>query len=163
MSSRTTRWALMLLACAVLAGLGSGLMDSIQFHYHESLPGRQGWNAEYWNPEHSWRYKYARTELNTLQPAPDNWYYRTFDIAYQERYPLSATALAWTTDAWHLAKTISWGTLRLALVFVLVEFFRMAYEVRGKSWWKWLLAYVVLWLILTIVQAIGFHLIYSWL
>jgi len=159
---RSRIWLIVLGSCLLVAGLSNGLMDSLQFHYHESIPGRNGWNAEFWNPQHSWRYKYARDAHNRLQSAPDNWYYNTFNLSYKERFPLSATALAWTTDAWHLAKTLAWGALRFALVFVLVGFYRQAYSAAGPVW-KWAVVLAGLWLLLTGWQAVGFHLLYSWL
>lgn len=51
--------------------------------------------------EQSWRRKYD-DDVSGLTHAPDNWYYRLFKIPFKERFPLSATALVWLTDGYHL-------------------------------------------------------------
>lgn len=48
--------------------------------------------------EQSWLRKYS----DGLIQAPKNWYYRVFKIPYKEKFPLSATALVFVTDGYHL-------------------------------------------------------------
>jgi hypothetical protein len=59
-----------------------------------------------------------------LVKSPNTWYYRTFKIEHKERFPLSATALVFLTDGFHL------------MLFMAINFFTLAIEV-GK-FYEWL-------------------------
>jgi hypothetical protein len=69
-----------------LAGLSEGAMDTLQFHYYESI-FKDFKNQLYWNPEISWKNKY-----------------KDGDSASGPRFPLSTTFLVGFTDAWHTFK-----------------------------------------------------------
>ena len=57
------------------------------------------------------------------RPAPNNWYYNTFEIKYKEKFPLSATALVALTDGYHLMQHIMKPLLVLSIVFYEPIFF----------------------------------------
>lgn len=60
--------------------------------------GSDSWVNKYefkWSPDDS-----------GFTKAPDNWYYRFFNLTYKERFPLSATALVLFTDGYHLFQFI---------------------------------------------------------
>ncbi len=73
----------------------------------------------------SWVRKYKRKqeadvpELYFQVEAPNTWYYRFFKIQYKERFPLSATALVFLTDGFHLMQWLAINFLTLAIAFSL--------------------------------------------
>jgi len=48
-----------------------------------------------------------------------NLYYRTFKIEYKERFPLSATALVFLTDGFHLMQWLAINFFTLSIAFAL--------------------------------------------
>ena len=70
----------------ILAGVAEGVMDTLQFHYHNSK-FQNFKNHLFWDPYHSWRNKYQNGDPNK-----------------GERFPFSTTLLVGFTDAWHLFK-----------------------------------------------------------
>jgi len=67
---------------------------------------------------HSWARKYY-TFLWDNAVAPDNWYYRFFKIKHKERFPLSATALVFLTDGFHLMQWLAINFFTLSIAFAL--------------------------------------------
>lgn len=114
-----------------LAGLANGVMDTLAFHYETSKASN--WNYFFWNPKYSWKNKY-----------------KNFDETQGPRFPGSTTWLVWTTDGWHLSKTIYLAMQRAALVLAVAAF-------TSWSWW----VYPMIWVWLIFVHAGGFHLSYS--
>lgn len=51
--------------------------------------------------------------------APKNWYYRFFKIKYKERFPLSATALVFLTDGYHMCQFLMFLFLSLSITFAI--------------------------------------------
>lgn len=81
--------------------------------------GKLKWSGKhttFWG-NNSWmrKYNFKGDMYNDLPP--NNWYYRTFNIDYRERFPLSATALVFLTDGMHLMQFVY--HLCLALSFSL--------------------------------------------
>jgi len=72
--------------CSFGAGLWSGQMDALQFHYCSIKREFPSINDQWFNPAISCENKY----YNHIPP--------------REAYPLSTTALVWTTDQWHFAQ-----------------------------------------------------------
>lgn len=134
---------LLILALLLCADLCNGFMDSIQFHWADSLPGRRNWPAQWWNPAYSWKNKYDHDEqgkmIKPLRPA----------------YWGSTTFLSWTTDAWHFFKLMYRGLLRTVVVILASLAFRAA-GVRMSFWIA-----LILWFGIAMWQAVGFHLTYS--
>lgn len=56
----------------------------------------------WWSDSWIRKYKIDPKRSNQFIPAPDNWYYKLFKITYKEIFPLSATALVFLTDGYHL-------------------------------------------------------------
>jgi len=86
------------------AGFFNGVGDNLQFHYSETIfpqPGERFlWGGhQYWNPSVSWRNKY-----------------KDWPSDRSEAFPLSTSALAWTTDAWHLTNTLERTAHRITIV-----------------------------------------------
>lgn len=136
----------LLLISFLVVGVLVGVMDTVSFHYTTSIFADS--KSTFWNPDESWKNKYQVNTEGELTTAPNTWYYRTFDLKYKERFPLSATALVFTTDAWHLSKALLWMIVRVWIVFLTVPW---------GDWKGWGLTYILLY----VVQAVGFHLIYS--
>ena len=134
----------------ILAGIFNGLMDSIQFHYSSSIPARQEWNAQYWNPLISWENKYkTNSEGILIQPL-------------QAKFIGSKTVFVWTTDAWHLLKMLYNTFLKMAIVLLFVDVYLLLSDKKFKKL-GYAVAYAIVFFSLYIIQATGFHLIYTFL
>lgn len=72
----------------VLAGMSEGVMDTLQFHYSNSIFYHLK-NKLFWNPEISWKNKY-----------------KDGDPKKGEKFLFSTTLFVSLTDAWHLFKLI---------------------------------------------------------
>jgi hypothetical protein len=90
----------------------------------------------------SWKRKYKRAPSRQgivsaydLYPAPDNWYYNTFKIDHEEKFPWSATALVFVTDGVHLFQWLFIKFILLALT--------LAYDNGFHFDWKW---FLILWI-----------------
>jgi len=84
----------LLVVLAVIAGIGKAAMDTIQFHFDDSLFDSRGMNKFFWDPYFSWRNKYKN--------------------GYPENGPkffLSTTVLVFLTDGWHLMQFITWNSI----------------------------------------------------
>jgi hypothetical protein len=129
----------------VIAGAANGVMDTLQFHYPSSRFAQKEKQA-FWNPAISWQNKYKRDADGALiRPLVP-------------RFPGSTTILAWTTDAWHLFKTIHFAALRTALVLALSLGIRLAPRRQPRlnvALW------CAVWIVLVFIQAAGFHLTYT--
>lgn len=125
----------------VAAGLANGLMDHLAFHY----AGRPA-PSSYWNPKESWQNKYRHDdEGNLVRPL-------------QPAFTGSTTVLAWTTDGWHLMKTLMMAAFRTALVLLAAQVWTWS-----RRRWMNRVAWAGAWIGLAAVQAIGFHITYSWI
>lgn len=97
------------------------------------------------------RNKYAEDERGALIPAPGGWYYKLFKLKYKERFPLSATALVWLTDRWHMWKSLGQFCTRTAPVLLATDLHDMPVWQAGAAW-------IALWG----VQGLLFHTRYTW-
>lgn len=64
-------------------------------------PDEQEDDESFWGKD-SWRRKWATTPFGEFVTNSNNWYDQTFDLAYKERFPGSATIFVWLTDGFHL-------------------------------------------------------------
>jgi hypothetical protein len=127
-------------ALVIIAGLANGIMDTLQFHYSQSI---FPYNSEFWNPDLSWKNKWKQIDGELVQPLTP-------------RFFGSSTFLVWTTDAWHLFQTIMFAAFRTAIVLALASVWRIA-----KGWYN-VLAWTGIWILFQIIQSVGFHIMYSW-
>lgn len=131
------RLAIVLLLLFLAHGF-KGVSDTLQFHYEGSPFAALGSEA-FWNPEESWKAKYARDEAGEpLRPL-------------REDFPGSSTLFVATTDAWHLSQSLQYACIRLAICLLAVPLLG----------WRGGWAYVGLYTLIWTVQAAGFHLTYS--
>jgi hypothetical protein len=72
----------------ILAGMSEGVMDTLQFHYSNSIFYSLK-NKLFWNPQISWQNKY-----------------KNGDPTDGAKFPLSTNLLVGLTDAWHLFKLL---------------------------------------------------------
>lgn len=122
----------------LLAGMANGVMDDLQFHYYDSIASN--WNEQFWNPEISWRNKYASTEEGALvRPL-------------QSKFFGSTSFLVFLTDGWHLFKFIFLLCLHMLIALLLV---------RQKWTWKTLVKTTLIWLAVYSLQTAGFYITYS--
>lgn len=68
-----------------VAGLADGTSETLKFHYNK-FDSKFKANDSYWNPEVSWRNKYNENQ--------------------QPKYFGSTSFLVWTTDGYHLMRTV---------------------------------------------------------
>ncbi|WP_116126928.1 hypothetical protein [Lewinella sp. IMCC34183] len=130
------RLAAVLLLLFVAHGL-KGVADTLQFHYDDSPYARFG-DAAFWDPDQSWKAKYARDESGELlRPL-------------REAFPGSSTVFVAVTDAWHLSQSLQYACIRAAVCVVLVP-------LMGWRGWE---AYVGVFAGLWVVQVLGFWLFY---
>jgi hypothetical protein len=76
------------LSCLFVAGGADGFAESLKFHY-PSVKRKLNLSDAYWNPDVSWRNKYAYGD-----PEKGN------------KFFLSTTALVWTTDGYHMSRMV---------------------------------------------------------
>lgn len=99
----------LILALLFLAGGCKAVMDTLQFHYGNSVfAGAQ--HPQFWNPRLSWTNKYQ--DGNPAQGAA---------------YPGSTTCLVFLTDGWHLFQFLFLTCYELIIVLLL----RQAWH------WRW--------------------------
>lgn len=134
-------------ALCLLAGLANGIGDSLQFHYKTSFAAE--YDAQFWNPKVSWENKWKKADGELVYPL-------------QERFLGSSTFLVFTTDAWHLAKFFYHAFLRAAIALLMVLYLVPITEAFLKPWQKWA-GGIVIYLLLAGIQAVGFHVFYTWL
>jgi hypothetical protein len=96
----------------IIAGALNAIMDRTDFTFSSSI--FKNLNPYFWNVRQSWKNQWEQP----LQPSTKYWYYfGLYKPRYQEKYPFSSTFLVWTTDAWHLAKTLMLGLIMCSIVF----------------------------------------------
>ncbi len=84
----------------ILSGIAEAIMDTLQFHYDNSI-FKKFKNQRFWYPGFSWMNKWKDGD-------PKN----------GERFLGSSTIFVGFTDAWHLFKLIHNQTLFLGLLFI---------------------------------------------
>ena len=89
-------WAIVFIAVYALC---NSVMDALNFNFSKSIFNSKKLNANFWNPQISWRNKYK-----------DN------DPSKGDRFFLSSTLFVGFTDAWHLFKQTGLISLGLAIV-----------------------------------------------
>ncbi|MEM6700217.1 MAG: hypothetical protein AAF599_17570 [Bacteroidota bacterium] len=103
-----------LFALIFIAGLANGIMDDLQFHFHDTIFAK--WNHQYWNPAISWENKNNFAQHGAV-------------VEFFMR-----TVFVWLTDGWHLMKEIMISCLVLAPLTV--------FEGMQKQWKRYLVAYL---------------------
>lgn len=124
-----------IIGCLFLAGMSNGLMDALHFH--------EAWkcfdNAAFWNPETSWKNKWAMS----AEGVP---------IVGKERFWGSSTFLVALTDGWHLSKFGWLFFIKSAVVLALFA---------DMQKWRHFWGVVVVFAAATLAHAAGFMIIYS--
>lgn len=125
-----------------LAGAANGVMDMLAFHFSQQRIISEA--DQFWNPEFSWRNKYAEVAPGELaQPL-------------RPRFWGSTTVFSFATDGWHLMKFFYMGLARTAVVLLASWAFALAWaRVYRIAFW------FGVWVALAFIQAAGFHLTYS--
>lgn len=134
----TATWAL-----SFAAGYADGISDVLRDKYSVSVFPQEGSRREFYDPRISWVRKYR------------NWPEDT-----RAAYPGAKTWLAWTTDAWHLSKTVSLKSMQVATVLHKPADYRIDWTQRSlprqsRARWWWPVADVAL---ASISFSAGWHL-----
>jgi hypothetical protein len=135
--------ARLLIICAalmLLGGVANGVMDTLSFHYGASIFPK---DSQYWNKNLSWKNKWKQVDGELVQPLTP-------------RFFGSSTFLVFLTDGWHFFQMIMFAAFRTALVLALASAIRLA------PGWKNVALWILVWIGLHVVQAAGFHLMYTW-
>jgi hypothetical protein len=114
------------------AGLCEGTAETLKWHPHEFQQVFPDANMEWWNPELSWPNKY-----------------KNGDPAQGPAYFGSTTFLAWSTDGYHLARSI-----RSAMIMTGVL---LTPDLKGQRWY----IYIAKAVMYSVAYTSGFHLSYS--
>lgn len=101
----------------LLFGLGVVAFSLKELQSHGKLKWMDDPTA-FWGSK-SWVRKYKKDYgAATERDVPNNWYYRFFKIAWKEKFPLSATALVFLTDGYHLFQLL----FKLCLISTVVTY-----------------------------------------
>jgi hypothetical protein len=111
----------------ICLSLGAVCYCISQLSIQGKMEGRDATTFGFWT-SHSWMRKY-KYDNDFPHPAPDNWYYRMFDISYKERFPGSATILVSLTDSYHFFQ----------MLFLLLISAAMA--ILTDNWFFWFLIF----------------------
>lgn len=88
------------LFCVFIVASSVGILSHLYFHRKSDKHPTGFWGSQ------SWVRKYKHCNRIVVK-APNNIYYRLFKIEYKEKFPLSATALVFLTDGFHLLQFIA--------------------------------------------------------
>ena len=116
----------------LVSGLADGLAEACKFH-PQGVTEVFG-NPQFWDNSLSWRNKY-----------------RNGDPAQGAKFPLSTTALAWTTDGYHLSRMVRNATIIASITIKLDE--------PSKKWYQYILEAVIYYL----TYQIGFTVSYDYI
>lgn len=97
----------------ILAAIANAIQQTADLRYDQSIFMR--WPKFF--GEKSWENKYAKDGYGFLIEAPDNWYYKRFNIKFMEKFPFSATLLVFLTDGFHLFQGLRTSLVILAMMF----------------------------------------------
>ena len=129
----------------LFAGMANGITDTLQFHFPTSFAAE--YDAEFWNPDVSWRNKYAKDDQGALL------------MPLKPRYFGSTTFLVFTTDAWHLFKFLHYALMRITLCIALMMYVSNIYN--PTEAWKRVAIFAGMYVGLWGVRSIGFHVFYT--
>ena len=113
-------------------GMAWGLHEVIHYHYPKFQQRHPGADPNFWNPAVSWQNKW-----------------KNGDPLQGEAFPLSSTALAWTTDAKHILGIMSNGSIVIATCVVTIG--------EKRKWWEYGIDMVASGL----ARSAGFYLTYN--
>jgi hypothetical protein len=130
-------WCLAALVLWGMAGMADGTAETLQFHYSAFKSKCPSCDDQYWWPEVSWTNKY-------YQPSE----------ALRPKFPGSTTVFVWTTDAYHLFRSLTTWFLVAGWLVMCMSYMRLWIELR---WWSLLVCAAGYWA----AKAVGFHLIYT--
>ena len=126
-------YAIICLACAIIAGYANSVMDKLSHHYSRSTFSKKK-NQQYWNPSLSWRNKY-----------------KNGDPKQGAKFFGSTTFLVFTTDAWHFYKWILLSVIPIPGAIII-----------GFTAWGHWLVFVAGYVVLRAAFVWTFHLFYHW-
>lgn len=120
------------ISCLFVAGAMEGTAETLKWHYHKFERVHPNANADYFDPSRSWVNKYQNG-----------------DPLQGPKHFGSTTFLVWTTDGYHLARTMR-STLILSAILT-------APDLKGQRWWVYLAKAAMY----TAAYTAGFHLTYT--
>jgi hypothetical protein len=101
-----------------LAAFFRGLAELLVFHHGKSIFSGRVHPLSFFGARSDLRkYRYSKEQIAAAYHAPETWYYKTFDIRYKERFPLSATVFVFLTDGFHFSSFLSKVLIVCALIF----------------------------------------------
>lgn len=98
---------------SLLGGFADGTADALKHHYNQTVFPQSGPKRQWYDPAVSWENKYA------------NW-----PTDQRAAFFGAKTWLVWTTDAWHMAKTVRNKAIQ-GQVFV----YRAERQHEKRRWW----------------------------
>jgi hypothetical protein len=95
-----------------IAAIANAIQQTAEHHFEKSIFTR--W-PKFFGPD-QWKNKYRTAKYGQIYSAENNPYNRAFDLMYQEKFPFSATVLAFLTDSFHFFQFIRTTFIILAIV-----------------------------------------------
>lgn len=106
------------LLCLISAAGCYAVIENIQIRHEKSIWSKSSIYS-FWGVN-GWTRKYYRNKLHgVFELAPKNWYYRSFNLKYREKFPGSATVFVFVTDAHHFFQWLMFNLIALSLALVL--------------------------------------------
>lgn len=119
-----------------IASIANGIMDKLMFHFTTSIFKDK--NPLFWNPSVSWKNKWKHGNKSE-----------------GEKFWGSSTIFVWTTDAWHLFKSIMMNSIRFSIVLLLLQLF----DIHGIK--NSIIFAATFYVCIFLIQSFGFHLFYT--
>ena len=129
-------WLVLLGISLLISASGKAVMDVLRFYYGSSV-FKSFKNANWWNPEISWKNKY-----------------KNCDQLQGERFPGSTTVFVFTTDGWHFFQFIF-----LRFFFASIIFYSLSDPILTFitfDWLRILIEYIVLSIYFGLVFSFGY-------
>ena len=120
------------LTCVYLAGVANGTVEILRHDYENFIRVFPDADSGYWHPQTSWHNKW-----------------KDGDHTKGEKFPMSSTLLAWTTDGYHLLRSTEKAFICGAISFKIGD--------KKKNWKYYVLDFVTY----SAVYSMGFTTSYS--
>lgn len=85
----------------ILAAISYAIKEVLIFKRNNSVFTKSKWDSFFGVSSWIRKYEVKNDKYSTLVKAPNNWYYRKFNIKFKEKFPGSATIFVFLTDAMH--------------------------------------------------------------
>jgi len=107
---------IMTIILIILAVISYAIKEVLIFKRNNSVFTKSKWDSFFGVSSWIRKYEVKNDKYSTLVKAPNNWYYRKFNIKFKEKFPGSATIFVFLTDAMHFFQFLFFNFLTLGIV-----------------------------------------------